>query len=188
MITAENLCFSYKKNKVLDGLSFTVNDGECLVFTGPNGCGKSTALAIAAGVLKADSGRVESHGRIGYLPQSAALFSDMTVLANLRFFARLSGKKLGDGLPLGLGELKDTRVSKLSGGQRKRLSIACALIGEPDILLLDEPCAALDKEWKEAFLSMVKYRKEQGCAIIYVGHDPAEYSDFADRILDFTDF
>ena len=185
MISAENLVFSYKKNKVLDGLSFSVDGGECLVFTGPNGSGKSTALAIAAGILTPDAGTVKSDGKIGYLPQSIALFTDMTVLANLRFFAKLAGKELGKVLPLGLDELKDTRVSKLSGGQKKRLSIACTLISEPDILLLDEPCSGLDKEWQERFLNIVREKKRQGCAVIYVGHNPEEYSGFADRILDF---
>ena len=187
MLTAENLCFSYKKNKVLDGLCFSVNAGECLVLTGPNGCGKSTALAIAAGVLKADSGHVKRDGTIGYLPQAEALFYDMTVLANLRFFAKLAGEKLGETLPLGLSELKNTKVSKLSGGQRKRLSIACAFLGKPDILLLDEPCSGLDKEWQEVFLTMVKYKKEHGCCIVYVGHNPEEYAGLADKILDFSD-
>lgn len=187
MIKAENLSFSYKKNKVLDGLSFSAGNGECLVFTGANGSGKSTALAIAAGILTPDEGTVEADGKIGYLPQSNALFSDMTVLANLRFFARLAGKKLDAELPLGLDELKNTRVSKLSGGQKKRLSIACTLISEPDILLLDEPCSGLDKDWQEKFLSIVAEKKAQGCCIIYVGHNPEEYSSFADKSLDFTD-
>lgn len=186
MLNAENLSFSYKNNKVLDGLSFTLADGECLIFTGANGSGKSTVLAIAAGILKPDSGNITVDGSVAYLPQANALFVDMTVLANLRFFAKLAGKKLEGELPLGLEELKNKRVGKLSGGQQKRVSIACTFIADADILLLDEPCSGLDKDWQECFLNMVSEKKKKGCSIIYVSHNPDEYSGFADRIIDFT--
>ncbi len=180
-----DVCFSYGKRSILSQLSFSAAPGECVVLAGPNGSGKSTVLSLLAGVLKPDSGTVTVEGRVGLVPQSAALFEDMTVEDNLRFFAGLAGGPVPDALPFGVDLFRNKRVSKLSGGMKKRVSIVCALLADPDVLLLDEPCASLDAQYRDALIRLVQERKQRGCTVIYVSHDPTEVVSFCDRVVFF---
>jgi len=181
-----NVCFSYGKRKILDNLSFTVEPGECVVLAGPNGSGKSTALSILAGVFRASSGEVHAEGPIGFIPQGTALFEDMSVGDNLRFFGK-SSAEADSSLPFGVEQMWKTRVSKLSGGMKKRVSIAAALQGDPKLLLFDEPCAALDMEYREELIALIHTLKARGCMIVYVSHDPLEISSFYDKLIFFGD-
>lgn len=185
MIELTDVSFSYGKTKILKNLSLSVKAGECVVFAGPNGSGKSTALSIIAGVLRPDTGCVHIRGDVGFVPQGSALFEDMTVGDNLRFFAGLKKCALPAQLPFGVAQYLNTRVSKLSGGMKKQVSIACALLGEPSVILMDEPCASLDVEYREELIQLVTCAKKKGCAIIYVGHDPLEFSAFYDKLVFF---
>ena len=185
MLEMQNVCFSYGRRQILNDLSFSVREGECLVLAGPNGSGKSTALSIAAGVLSPDSGSVRSEGGIGYVPQGTGLFEDMSVADNLRFFAGLAGCPVPEKLPFGVEKYLKKRVGRLSGGMKKQLSIACSLLGEPKVLLFDEPCASLDIRYRDELTDMVKRLKAEGRAVVYVGHDPAEFAPFYDRLLFF---
>jgi ABC-2 type transport system ATP-binding protein len=144
MLQMTDVTFSYGSRKILSALSLQAPPGECLVIAGPNGSGKSTLLALLAGVLTPDSGAVRTDGRVGYVPQGIALFGDMTVEENLRFFAGLARSPIPSPLPFGLEARLHTRVDRLSGGTQRQVSIACALPGDPEVLLLDEPCAGLD--------------------------------------------
>lgn len=183
MIGASHLSFFYGKNNILQDICFRVGQGECLVIAGPNGCGKSTLLSLLAGALKPSHGTVEAAGKIGYVPQGNALLEDATVEENLRFFANLAKGKVPDTLPFSVSEYKSKRVSRLSGGMRMQVSIACALAGDPSILLLDEPCASLDIAFREEMAALVSRWKGEGKAVIYVGHDPAEFYPFYDSLL-----
>lgn len=187
MAGLHNVYFSYGKRKILEGLSFSVNPGECIVLAGPNGSGKSTALAILAGVFRPDSGEVDAPGQIAYVPQGTALFEDMTVGDNLRFFAGMADADMQKPLPFHVDQMWKKKVSKLSGGMKKRVSIACALMGSPQLVLLDEPCAALDVEYKAELTSIVHDLKNSGCAIVYVSHDPMEVASFYDKLVYFGD-
>ena len=187
MVKADNVCFSYGKRKILENLSFSVNPGECIVLAGPNGSGKSTALAILAGVFRPDSGAIYTDGPIGYVPQGTALFEDMTVGDNLRFFAGMAGTTVQKPLPFNVEQMWKQKVSKLSGGMKKRVSIACALIGSPQLVLLDEPCSALDVEYRAELISLVHDLKSRGCSIVYVSHDPIEVASFYDKLIYFKD-
>jgi len=138
MIELLNISFSYGRKKILRNLNVTVRAGECVVLAGANGSGKSTALSVMAGVLRPSAGSVQVKGSAGFAPQGTALFEDMSVLDNLRFFAGLKKCAVPEKLPFGVEQYLKTRVSKLSGGMKKQVSIACALLGEPQILLLDE--------------------------------------------------
>ena len=180
-----NVSFSYGKRRILDNLSFSVGAGECVVLAGPNGSGKSTALSILAGIFRPDSGEVRTEGRIGYVPQGTALFEDMTVGDNLRFFAGMTGAAVQNPLPFDVERMWSRKVSKLSEGMKKRVSIAGALLGEPQLVLLDEPCASLDVEYKEELVSLVHELKKQGRAIVYVSHDPMEVASFYDKVVFF---
>ena len=185
MIELLDISFSYGRKKILRNLNVTVRAGECVVLAGANGSGKSTALSVMAGVLRPSAGSVQVKGSVGFAPQGTALFEDMSVLDNLRFFAGLKKCAVPEKLPFGVEQYLKTRVSKLSGGMKKQVSIACALLGEPQILLLDEPCAALDIEYRQELVQMILEKKNQGCAIVYVGHEPQEFYPFYDRIVFF---
>ena len=183
MIGLRDVCFSYGKREILKNLDFSVRPGECVVLAGPNGSGKSTALSVLAGILRPDSGEVCTDGSIGFVPQGAALFEDMSVGDNLRFFAGLSGGEIEKPLPFHVDQMWKKKVSKLSGGMKKRVSIACALLGSPRIMLFDEPCAALDIEYRDELISLIHTLKDRGCAIVYVGHDPMEFASFYDKLI-----
>lgn len=187
MTELRNVCFSYGKRKILENLSFSVEPGQCIVLAGPNGSGKSTALAILAGILSPDSGEVIADGPIGYVPQGTALFEDMTVGDNLRFFAGLANASTPKQLPFHVEQMWKTKVSKLSGGMKKRVSITAAFLGSPQVILLDEPCASLDVEYKEELISLIHDLKRQGCAVVYVSHDPMEVESFYDKLVFFGD-
>ena len=183
MLEIKNISFRYRRKMVLRDVSFSVGKGECFVLAGANGAGKSTLLSIIAGILKPGSGEVLCRGKIGYLPQGISLFEDMSVNDNLQFFAGLAKCSIPEFLPFSLEERRHEKVGKLSGGQKKQLSIACALLGNPEILLLDEPIASLDIVFRDEFLEMLRELKAQGMTIVYVGHDPAEFESICDSIL-----
>lgn len=187
MIELKDISFSYGKKRILTNLSVSAAAGECIVFAGPNGSGKSTALSVMAGVLRPDSGSVSVRGAVGFAPQGTALFEDMTAGDNLKFFAGLRKCSVPKELPFGVGQYLGTRVSKLSGGMKKQVSIACALLGEPDIVLLDEPCESLDIEYREELVHLVSGIKSRGGAVVYVGHEPMEFAPFYDRLIFFGD-
>ena len=183
MLTAKGLTFSYNRKPLLEGLSFSAASGECAVLAGPNGSGKSTALSLVAGVLKPDAGSANVTGRIGYVPQGIALFEDMSAADNLAFFADLAGVPVPKELPFGIGRYLKKKVSSLSGGTKKRVSIACALLGDPDNLLFDEPCAGLDVQYRDELIALILGLKKQGRSILYVGHEASEFSPFYDRMV-----
>jgi len=161
-IVAEGLRKRYGDLWAVDGVSFTVGEGEFFGILGPNGAGKTTTLEIIEGLRKPDEGSVTLFGeqpwprnakllpRIGVQLQASSFFEKLTAREQLETFASLYGVSRGtaaDMLELvGLADKANTRENKLSGGQRQRLSIACALAHDPDIVFLDEPTAALDPQ------------------------------------------
>ena len=183
MIAAQDLTFSYGRETLFRGLSFRAGKGECLVLAGPNGSGKSTLLSLISGVLKPRSGRIEKTGSLALIPQGTALFEDMTVEENLLFFAGLKNAPVPKELPFSLNRYRGKKLSALSGGSKKRVSIACALLGDPENILFDEPCAGLDVKYQEELGELIRRLKAKGCTILYAGHEPLEYVGFFDRIL-----
>lgn len=183
MLTLNGVSFSYGKKKIIEELSFTAAPGECVVLAGPNGSGKSTALSVIAGVLAPSSGTVTADGKLGYVPQGTALLEDATVRENLKFFASVSHGKIPEKLPFSVEKYLKKKVSRLSGGMKKQVSIACAMLGDPDIILLDEPCAALDVTFRDEMIKLVCSWKAEGKTIVYVGHDPLEFYPFYDKLV-----
>lgn len=182
MIAVRDLSFAYGRRTVFRDLSFDVEAGECAAVFGPNGSGKSTLCRILCGAVRPRTGSVKTTGRIGYVPQGDALLTDATVGENIRFFRDLTGG--GDvSLPDALRDRGKTRVSDLSGGLRKQLSIACALIGDPDAVIFDEPCASLDLSFRGEVAETVNALKAGGKSVLYVGHDPAEFAGFCDKLI-----
>lgn len=184
MLEIRNLSFSYEKTgpNILSDVSLTAADGACTVLIGENGAGKSTLVGLLAGTLKPKGGTIRHTGRLGYLPQDSALFDDMTARENLRFFAKLYGVSLprDEALPFGISEFLGKKAGELSGGMKKRLSLACLLIGEPDTLLLDEPSASLDADNRALLAETVIGLRAKGKCILYIGHNEEEYRQFCD--------
>ena len=185
MLTAENLYYAYPgyKNCVIEDLSFTVEPGEAMVFVGPNGTGKSTVLSLLAGVKKPKSGKITMPQRFGYVPQGLGLFEDMNVEDNLKFFYRLVKTPVPARLPLGLEPHRYKKISQLSGGLAKRVSIACALAGNPDLIIFDEPCTGLDIISRERLQRIILQLKKHGKAVIYACHESAEFEPFYDSLI-----
>ncbi|MBO4872763.1 MAG: ABC transporter ATP-binding protein [Lachnospiraceae bacterium] len=183
MITVQNLSFAYGRETLFRGLSFRAGAGECLVLAGPNGSGKSTLLSLISGVLKPSSGQIGLEGSLSLIPQGTALFEDMTVQENLLFFAGLRHAEVPKELPFSLDRYRKKKLSALSGGSKKRVSIACALLGDPQNVLFDEPCAGLDVKYQEELSELILRLKARGRTILYAGHEPLEYTRFFDRIL-----
>ena len=189
---ADSIYKSYGKKKVLKGISFTAPEGKCTGFIGANGCGKSTLFAILAGVEKADGGIVSLHGKqidrrarelsaaIGYIPQENALMEDLAVKDNLALYRSLCPGKVENEYVEKLCErfsvqsFEKEKVSRLSGGMKKRVSIVCALLHRPEILIMDEPSTALDLNFKEELESFIREFTGEGGSVLLSSHDEKE--------------
>jgi ABC-2 type transport system ATP-binding protein len=178
---------------VLDGLDLDITGGLVTGLLGPSGCGKSTLLRSIVGVQKTHGGSVTVLGepagsaslrtRIGYVTQSASVYDDLTVSENLRFFARVLGvadqevARVVDAVDL--GSHRDAVVGNLSGGQRSRASLAVALLGSPDVLVLDEPTVGLDPVLRRDLWKLFHELAEGGATVLVSSHvmDEAERCD-----------
>ena len=179
----------YGKKTVLDGINLSADAGSCVGILGGNGCGKSTLLSIIAGLSRADSGSVtavKDNGKavIGYVPQGTPLMEELSAKDNLRlWYSRDAMKReLEDGVlkMLGIDTFLKVPVRKMSAGMKKRLSIGCAVYGDPDILLLDEPTAALDIVCKESIYTYIDDFRKKGGIVLFVTHDIHEF-ELCDR-------
>lgn len=176
-IKIDKVSKKYGKQIVLNELSLDIEDGECIGLVGRNGCGKTTLLSILAGIEKPTSGRVvfaDKRYRVGYLPQVNPLLEDMSVGDNLKLWA---DNKRNYSMALKEYELvgiEKKRVSTLSGGMKRRLSIACALVNKPDLLIMDEPTSALDIVYKDIIHKIVQVYQKNGGTIIMVTHEMEE--------------
>ena len=182
----------FGKKTVLSGVNFSASSGECIGILGANGSGKSTLLSLLAGVLKADKGAFLCDGTdlfkspelrsraVGYVPQGTPLIEELTAYDNLfLWYDRATLKKeLNGGMleMLGINEFLKVRVSKMSGGMKKRLSIGCAIAGHPPVFLLDEPMSALDIACKQKIKDYLESYKKAGGILILVTHDVLELS------------
>lgn len=186
----EHIKKNYKKKAVLQDISLETTHGKCIGILGGNGSGKSTFLSILAGVLKADGGKVLWQGNnllenvvfrsksIGYIPQGTPLLEELTAWDNLLLW--YDRKELRNELEqgvlamFGIPAFLKTPVYKMSGGMKKRLAIGCAVAGKPDILLMDEPSAALDLECKERIINYILDFKAHGGIVLLATHDVQE--------------
>ena len=189
-LRVEALSKSYGQLQALDDVSFELAPGELAAVLGPNGAGKTTLLSILAGALRPSSGAVSvAPAEVGWAPQQPALYSRLTVAENLALFARLEGVAdppraveamlAQSGLESRAGELLET----LSGGNRQRVNVAIALIGDPPVLALDEPSASLDPAQRERLWRFVAALAARGTTVIFSTHGPGEAQRHADRVL-----
>jgi ABC-2 type transport system ATP-binding protein len=198
VIVVDDLHKSYGALRAVDGVTFSVRAGELFGILGPNGAGKTTTLEIIEGLRAPDAGAVELLGRqpwprnsellprIGVQLQASAFFDRLTAREQIHTFASLygvPGSEADEWLDrVGLIEKADTRTEKLSGGQRQRLSIACALVHDPEIVFLDEPTAALDPQARRNLWDLLRSLNENGRTVVLTTHYMDEAESLCDRV------
>ena len=194
VLEVDGLSKSFGERVALRDVSLEVRSGELLAVLGPNGAGKTTLLSILAGITRADSGRVTSaNGDVGWVPQQAGLYRRLTVEENLRLFAHMEGVTELEGTvgrmldQTGLADRRHDPVSSLSGGNQKRINIAIGLLGDPQVLLLDEPSSGLDPSQRVRLWEFVAALAEAGTTVIYSTHQIEEASHYGDRLVVLAD-
>ncbi|MBP3237882.1 MAG: ABC transporter ATP-binding protein [Lachnospiraceae bacterium] len=196
MLEANGLKKNYGKFTAVDDLSLTISPGEGIALLGKNGSGKTTLLKMLALVQKPDAGEVkvdglygkEAKAKIAYVPQEIVLFEELTVTENLYAWSSLKGSEnaaraeyLAEELEM--ESFRKKRVDRLSGGQRRRVNIAVALMGNHQYLMLDEPLAGIDEHGGECIARLLKKEKEKGYAMIITEHNPTILLPLMDRTL-----
>jgi len=197
-ISATGLTKTYGDLTAVDHLDLTVDVGEFVGVLGPNGAGKTTLLEMLEGLRRPDAGEVTVLGepvwprnrslqpRIGVQLQASAFFERLTAREQIHTFAalyRASSSTADDWLErVGLGEKADTRVEELSGGQAQRLSIACALVHDPELVFLDEPTAALDPQARRNLWDLLSDINETGRTVVLTTHYMDEAETLCDRV------
>jgi ABC-2 type transport system ATP-binding protein len=174
LLAARGVSRRFGSHVALTPTDVDVVAGEVLALVGPNGAGKSTLLALLAGAIEPSSGTVERRDgvRVGWAPQRPGHYARLSALENLRLFARLAGEDQPDDAAARLAErygLPDSRrlSGDLSVGMRQRLNLAIALLGKPDVLLLDEPTASLDPEQRQLLWETVATQAREGGSVVY---------------------
>ena len=182
---------SYSSHMVLKGLDLQIKKGEIFALLGVNGAGKTTTLECIDGLRKYDSGTITVNGKMGIQLQSSSLPAHIRPMEAVKLFAKWNKTKIDDAMLDGLGamldglgikEMEKTQYIQLSTGQKRRLHLALALIGDPDIVFLDEPTAGLDVEGRLSLHEQIRELRRIGKTIILASHDMAEVETLCDRI------
>ncbi len=201
-VIVEKVTKKYGDVTALDDVSLNVREGEIFGLLGPNGAGKTTLMEIMVGLRRPDSGKVillgievmkkprEVRRIVGFNPQETMLYDNLTVLENLEFVASLysfSKEKFEERLKvlsemLELNDFLKRRVEKLSGGQRRRASLAASLLHDPPVVVLDEPTVGLDPDARREFWRFIEEMKEEGKTILLSTHYMEEADELCDRV------
>jgi len=194
VLEVDGLSKSFGERVALRDVSLDVRGGELLAVLGPNGAGKTTLLSILAGITRPDSGRITtSNGDVGWVPQQAGVYRRLTVEENLRLFSHMEGVTDVEGTvdrmldQTGLTERRHDPVSSLSGGNQQRINIAIGLLGDPPVLLLDEPSSGLDPSQRVRLWEFVAALADAGTTVIYSTHQIEEVSHYGDRLVVLAD-
>ncbi len=189
LISAERIALQYARHTVLENVNFTIGAGEIVTVIGPNGSGKSTLLRALLGAIQPASGRIMRKAglRIGYVPQRLMIEANMplTVRRFLSLPRRHTANEVADMLArVGVSGLEARQLTRLSGGQFQRVLLARALLGKPEILMLDEPTQGLDQPGIAGFYQLLEtVRREMGCAVLLVSHDLHVVMSASDRVI-----
>ena len=197
-VVVKDLHKSFKDFKAVNGVSFSINKGEIFGLLGPNGAGKTTTIRMMSTVLEADSGDITIGGHsvkreaeavrsiIGVCPQDLALYDDLSAIDNMVFFGRMAGMdgeaaraQARTNLELmGLEDRARGKVSKFSGGMKRRINLAIALMGHPQLLFLDEPTVGIDPQSRNHIYQNILGLQKKGMTVLYTTH----YMEEADRL------
>jgi len=199
-LTANDLRKSFNDQKAVDGVSFTIGQNEIFGLLGPNGAGKTTTIRMLSTVLEPDSGDATIGGYsirhnpgqvrslIGVCPQELALYEDLSAMDNLVFFGRLVGldgknvkaQAVKELALMGLQQQAKGKISKYSGGMKRRINLAIALMGNPKLLFLDEPTVGIDPQSRNNIFETIHDLRDKGLTVLYTTH----YMEEADRLCD----
>ena len=202
-VAFENVTCRFDSVTAVEGISFTVRNGELLTLLGPSGCGKTTTLRLVAGLELPSSGRIviadrdvtalsASQRDVAMVFQSYALFPHMTVAENVAYGLRMSGHKMRERVEqangaldlVGLSGLGERMPSELSGGQQQRVAVARAVVLEPDVLLFDEPLSNLDAKLRRRMRDEIRDLQQRlGLTVVYVTHDQEEALAISDTVI-----
>jgi ABC-2 type transport system ATP-binding protein len=201
MIEVRDIRKSYDQTLAVGGVSFDVRDGETFGLLGPNGAGKSTTIGMLTGATRPDSGSIRINGNqspadasarmaIGFAPQDLSLYEELSAVENLTFFGRLyqlAGKMLRERVEwalefAGLSDRRKDRVKTYSGGMKRRLNLAVALVHDPRVIFLDEPTAGVDPQSRNHIFERIEDLRSQGRTVIYTTHYMEEAQRLCDRV------
>ena len=201
MIESVNLCKNYADQNVLNNINISLNKGEIVGLIGVNGSGKTTLLDILALINLSSGGDIiidneivdklnkkRLRSKISYVPQDIALFEELTVKENLICWSKLNKEKTMERIIeiepfFNLQEMFNKKITKLSGGMKKRINIAVALMGEYDYMILDEPLAGVDYENAKMIIDFLVMEKNRGIGILITGHELNLLNEYTDRII-----
>ena len=186
LIQGRRITKRYGHATVLSNVDVSISAGQVVGIVGENGSGKSTLLQILAGIMSPTSGSVERRGSIGYCPQDTLVFDALTVTENLRYFGAAAGltgplfeKRAEDLLrTLALTDHRHRVVAQLSGGSKQKLNLVVALLEDPAVLLLDEPCSGLDWDTYLSFWALANQARDAGKSVVIVSHLIHERANF----------
>ncbi|GAA0372438.1 ABC transporter ATP-binding protein [Alkalibacterium iburiense] len=196
IIEAKSIKKAFKKTEVLKGIDFRIYEGEVIALVGENGAGKSTLIKIINNLTRADDGHIQLFGqapdakevrnRVGVMLQENIVLHRMKVkemleLAGSYYAEPLTSTEIID--MMNLDDLADKKVTELSGGQKRKVNFALSLVGNPDVVFLDEPTASMDVKARKDLWEIVSYLKEQGKTIVVTSHYLEELENIASRIL-----
>ncbi len=203
VLAARNLVRRFGDRTAVDAISFEVRAGESVGLLGPNGAGKTTTFSMVTGLLRPDSGELLLGGaalvsdtdpikrRLGLVPQDLALYEELDARRNLGFFAAIQGvgrSRIPEAVRsalefVGLSDRADDRVGTFSGGMKRRLNLAAALLHDPDILLLDEPTVGVDPQSRNAIFDNIAELRRRGKTLLYTTHYMEEVERLCDRVI-----
>ena len=186
--------------EIVHKLNFEVQPGEVFAFLGANGSGKTSTIRSLLGLYEATSGKTHINGRqytaqdaqsVGYLPEERGLYTRVSAIDNLIYFGEMKGMSRADARTAGMEFLQEVgladkatlKLKKLSGGQQQKIQLGVAVMGNPSLLILDEPTKGLDPVNRKLLLDIVEDHREQGAAVIYITHLMEEVERLADRML-----
>lgn len=199
-VSVKNFSLTLGDKEIVHNLSFDILPGEVFAFLGANGSGKTSTIRSLIGLYEATKGTLHIKGRqytakdaatVGYLPEERGLYTRVSAIDNLTYFGELKGipraeaRRLGLEFltQVGLGDKANLKLKKLSGGQQQKVQLGVAVMGNPDLLILDEPTKGLDPVNRKLLLDVVDYHKQQGTSVIYITHLMEEVERLADRLL-----
>jgi ABC-2 type transport system ATP-binding protein len=203
MLEVQDIEKAFKKKVAVDGVNFYLEKGESVGLLGPNGAGKSTTISMISTLLPPDKGQVIYNGKdaiknptelrkeLGVVPQEIALYDELSAYENMKFFGKVYGlkgnqlkEKIQEVLKLvGLEDRQKDPVKDYSGGMKRRINIAVALMHDPEILIMDEPTVGIDPQSRNYILDMVRqFNEERGMTVLYTSHYMEEVEKLCDRI------